>query len=172
MTPITHQRFFAHASILAGTARMVLAFVPWQNDSLFLQTVAALIDIGFLAGLLGLYLSLAGRVDGPLRLVQTTGFFLGFVGIASIVGPDAVMFGVDFYALGGGVALLGLTLLSTSWLVAGIGPRAATICWLGTFLLALATPFHPQAFAAMGFLFGAGFLCAGLWLHAQHKEQE
>jgi hypothetical protein len=79
------------------------------------------------------------------------------------VGPDTQAFGVDFYRLGGGAALIGLMVISVQALRTG-RLRAPAMFWLVGLALAIAPTFAPAGlfFVAMGVAFGAGFVTAGL----------
>ena len=61
---------------------------------------------------------------------------VALAGIASIVGPDAVAFGVDFYRIGALVFVSGLALLSALMLRAGV-MRPVAVLWLATFAASL-----------------------------------
>lgn len=157
----------AFAALTAGAVRMGLSFVPWQTANVVHEGIAALVDLGFLFGFIGLYLETADRTG----ITGMVGFFLGLSGIACIVGPDAIAFGVDFYQLGGGLAVIGAGILSVQWIKTKNGPIASALLWLATFLASLASLSWPPLFPLTGFLFGAGFLRGGLWLMAQTKDK-
>lgn len=167
MAPHAHHTFFALAATASGAVRMLMAFMPWQDENAMLELLAALIDAGFLFGMIGLYLRTADRI----RTVGTVGFFLAFVGIASILGPDPVFLGINLYQTGSGVAVIGLAALSAHWLFSGAGPTLSAILWIGAALLGAGALFFPILFMPAGFLFGAGFMTAGPWMSAQQSEK-
>lgn len=167
MVPRAHHTFFALAATTSGAVRMLMAFMPWQDENTMLEILAALIDAGFLFGLIGLYLRTADRI----RTVGAVGFFLAFVGIASILGPDPVFLGINLYQTGSGIAAAGLASLSAHWLFSGTGPTLSAILWIGAALIGAWTIYFPILFMPAGFLFGAGFMTAGLWLNAQQAEK-
>jgi len=164
MQQATFIRQASVAAFIGGGSRMVLAFIPWQDSSPWLEAAAALIDLAFLLALAGLFVATARRSNG----LSLLGILLAFAGVASILGPDAHAFGLDFYWVGGTAAALGLALMSAGWLFARVGPIPSAIAWL----LMLPAAALPGAFAATvpGFLFGAGFLLAGVWLIRQPQE--
>ena len=152
--------FGAVAAMVGGILRIIAAFIPYTADSAGLEMLYGVIDLGFLFGLMALYIVMADRLG-------RTGFIFALVSlaaIASIVGPDAKMFGIDFYWGGASLFSLGLAGLSVVLIRVKyfIWPARLWIGSLGLGLLALSG--STTAFAAAGALLGAGFAVAGLSL--------
>jgi hypothetical protein len=143
----------------------VAAFIPYIPNSRSLELLYGAIDVGFMFGLLAVYLHCAAQV-GRIGLAS---FVCSFTAIASIVGPDANMFGIDFYWLGASVFLLGLIPLALQLVRHGV-LRLAGASWsaaaglgiLGT--LAAST----MAITASGAALGFGFAVAGLGILRHH----
>ena len=152
-------RFGAWAAILAGALRIASTLIPYEANSAPLETLYAVIDLGLMFGLIALYIATA-EAAGRIGLA---GFIVALTGIASIVGPDAIAFGVDLYRIGALVFVIGLAILSLQLLRART-LRASATFWIFTLASSLASPFLPQAFVAAGLTLGAGYILAGLSL--------
>lgn len=151
----------AYCAILGGALRIAASFVPFTPESAALEIFYVLIDFSLMVGLAALYIANAARL-GPVGLV---GFVLAFAGLASIIGPDPTMFGIDFYQLGVAVIGLGVALLGFR-MVFLEGLRMSGGAWLSAFLAGL-TPYAGAgaiAFVLAGTLFGTGFIAAGFAL--------
>lgn len=149
----------ALAAIAAGALRIVSTFIPYQAESVGLEALYGVIDLGLMFGLVAVYAAVAGRV-GTIGLF---GFAVALAGVASIVGPDGEMFGVAFYRVGALVFVAGLALLAAAMLRSG-ALRMPALVWLGTFGASLAAIAWPPAFMAAGLLLGAGYVLAGVGL--------
>ena len=149
----------AATAVLGGGLRVATTFVPYAPHSAWLEALYAVADIGMLFGLIGVYLAVADQV-GRLGLGA---FAVALTGVASIVGPDATEFGVDFFQLGSAVFVLGLAGMAVLMLRGGVLKVAAGF-WLLSALAAIvgAAAAMPIAIAMAGFGVGAGFLAAGL----------
>jgi hypothetical protein len=87
--------------------------------------------------------------------------------VASIVGPDGTLYGVNLYQVGGGLLALGLAILGVAQLRADIGRRASSIAWIVAFVGALATTvpgLRGPAFIVTGVAFGFAFVAGGVEL--------
>jgi len=147
------------AALVGGALRIASTFTPYAPENAGLEAFYALIDACLLFGLLGVYAAYAGA----LGRIGFAGFVIAALGLASIVGPDATTFGVDWYAIGAGVFVAGLALLSVQMLRARVMAGAA-LAWLGAFASALAVPLTPYAFMSAGLLLGLGYVLAGFAL--------
>tara|TARA_R110000868_G_scaffold43136_7_gene145599 strand:- start:1898 stop:2428 length:531 start_codon:yes stop_codon:yes gene_type:complete len=159
ITPAGLARLGAGAAILGGSLRIALGLIPFQPGTAWLEAVYALIDFCLLTGLTGLYLTRAAAL-GHLGL----GFALiAGLGLASLVGPDATRFGIDFYALGSAVTALGLAGLAIQGLRVGAW-RWASGVWLLTPGLGTVAMISGSALSwqLAGLAFGLGFVLAGL----------
>jgi hypothetical protein len=147
----------AWAGAIGGGLRIVSAFIPYVPDAPWLELLYGAIDIGLLFGLLAAWLFTAEMVG----TVGLCGFVVALAGLASIVGPDSHAFGIDFYLLGSGVFMLGLTVLAIQFV------RYGALAWAGwlwlvaaasgaVFALAAAAP----ALIASGVALGLGFVAA------------
>lgn len=152
-------RFGAAAAVVGGLLRIASTFIPYEANSMPLETLYGVIDLGLLFGLIAVYIANA-EVVGLLGLAA---FLVGLSGVASLVGPDSTVFGIDFYRIGALVFVTGLAGLSVQLLRA----RAMTLSawfWVATFIASLVAAVLPQAFMAAGFCIGAGYVAAGLRL--------
>lgn len=150
-------RVGAVAAIVGGGLRIASTFIPYQEDNAGLEALYGVIDVCFLLGLVAIYIAAANRVGG----VGLIGFLVALAGVASIVGPDAPAFGVDFYRVGalvfvGGLALFGVALIRARMM------RVSAGLWVVTFVAGLAAGVAPQAFLVSGVCVGAGFVAAGV----------
>lgn len=159
--PASLYRLGAIAAILGGGLRIASSFVPYAPGSMLLEALYAVIDVFLLFGLAAIYLSVADRVGRTGLLFFST----AIAAIASIVGPDATLFGIDFYRLGatliaGALSGASILLLRESVYV------ASAVLWLATLAAGLIIPAWSTDLAQMvaGLLFGAGFAVAGIAL--------
>lgn len=150
-------RVGAVAAIIGGGLRIVSTFIPYQADLAWLEALYGVIDLCLLVGLIGIYLFCAEAL-GTLGLVA---FLVSLAGVTSIVGPDTVAFGVDFYRAGALVFVLGLAGLGiVLWARGVLRPSAAL--WGVTLIAALASAVWPPAFMVSGLALGAGYGLAGI----------
>ncbi|MCA8904652.1 MAG: hypothetical protein H6847_00590 [Hyphomonas sp.] len=151
-------RYGALAGMVGGALRILSTFIPYVPDSPGLEALYGIVDTLLLFGLMGIYSAVAGKTGG----IGLAGFIIAMVGLASIVGPDPVRFGIDFYVAGSVCLLIGLTILSAALLVAG-RLRLPAGLWIASFVLALAGAGtrQPVLVAAAGAALGLAFLLAG-----------
>lgn len=153
----------ARSAMIGGGLRIIASFVPYAPESVALETFYPIIDVFLLFGLLAIF----GQFASQIRRMATSGLVIAIIGQASIIGPDATMFGVDFYLAGTAVLLAGLGLTSVAMMRAG-AMRATAACWLGCIALAIAATIAGSSVlvTAAGVAFGLGFVLAGralLW---------
>lgn len=151
--------FGAVAAVAGGVLRIASAFIPYEAGSAPLETLYGLIDLCLLFGLVAVYVAHA-EATGLLGLAA---FLVALAGVASIVGPDSMAFGVDFYRVGAVVFVTGLAGLSVQLLRARVASLGAWF-WIATFVASLASVAVPQAFLAAGLCIGAGYAAAGFGL--------
>lgn len=150
-------------ALVGGSLRVLAVFIPYTPGSGALEALYGVIDVCLLFGLIAIYLESAAAT-GRTGLV---GFAVALVGTASIVGPDAREFGIDFYILGSSVFLLGLAVLALR-LLSLRHLTAAANAWLlaaGLAILAGALA-NPLFVAGAGLALGLGFALAGARLLA------
>ena len=152
-------RVGAAAAIAAGALRIASTFIPYEPNSAGLEALYGVIDLGLMFGLVAVYVASAEAV-GMIGLAL---FLVALAGVASIVGPDAPAFGIDFYRAGALVFVAGLAGLSVQLLRAGLMRLSAGL-WLATFAASLATMVLPQAFVVAGLAIGGGYVLAGVEL--------
>ncbi|HOZ26409.1 MAG TPA: hypothetical protein PLH23_18795 [Hyphomonadaceae bacterium] len=157
-------RFGAVAAVIGGGLRIVSSFVPYEAGSATLETLYGVIDLCLLFGLLAVYVASA-EVVGMFGLAM---FLVALAGVASIVGPDAQAFGIDFYRVGALVFVIGLAGLSVQ-LVRARRMMASAALWTATPVASLASIALPQAFLAAGICIGAGYVAAGLSLLRERR---
>lgn len=147
----------AVAALAGGVMRVIAAFIPHTAGSPWLEAYYALIDTCLLIGLIGIYHHIGDRLGWPGLI----GFLVAAVAQGSIIGPDAVRFGIDFYLACSVVLLAGLAILSVAILVTRTMLAVAAL-WLASLGLAAASlVIGEMAVLAAGALLGAGFACAG-----------
>jgi hypothetical protein len=149
----------AAAAIIAGALRIVSTFIPYEPNSPGLEALYGVIDLGLMFGLIAVYIAGAEA----LGIAGLAFFLIALAGVASIVGPDAQAFGIDFYRIGALVFVAALAGLSAQLLRAGL-MRTSAALWLATFAASFATVVFPQAFLAAGLALGAGYVTAGVGL--------
>lgn len=163
MSDVLLFRVLGVAAILGGGLRIASAFIPWTPEQAWLEALYFAIDVFLLFGLMGVYV--AHRAQ--LGAAGLAAFVVAEAGIASIVGPDGMAFGLDVYQLGVAAISLGLTALGVVMLIKRAGPPLAAGCWILSFLIGLGATLasQPEAgFVAGGVLFGSGFVVAGVAL--------
>jgi catechol 2,3-dioxygenase-like lactoylglutathione lyase family enzyme len=151
-------RLGGYAAIGGGALKLVAAFIPYAPQSAFLEGLYGLIDTGLLFGLIAVYLVAASRI-GWIGLASLV---VALTALASLVGPEAEMFGIDFYQTGAAVFTLGLTAFSVQLLRKRFLTIAASL-WIASALIgvALTAVGSPIAFIAAGIALSAGFIAAG-----------
>lgn len=161
MTPTQLFRLAGAAALAGGGARILS---PWLAlpDPASREWLYAAIDVLLLFGLVGIYLSRAGKL-GFLGLAS---FAIGGAALSFIGGPDADPFGFSTYEQGAAALALAMAGLSMAWLRAGERPLWAPACWFGSLFVggvlgAAPAPFPEYGLTAAGILFGAGFAAAG-----------
>ncbi len=157
----TLYRLAGAAAVLGGATRIATSFVPWDGSAA-IEAVALTIDVLLLFGLMGIYLAHRAALGWP----GFGAFVLAELGIASIVGPDSVAFGIDTYLAGVHAISIGLALLGVAMVVKRVETLAA-VCWIASLVAGVAGGFVGQATAGFligGILFGLGFVAAGLGL--------
>jgi hypothetical protein len=149
-------RWGAWCGLAGGALRVGTAFIPWQAGNAWLELVYAATDLAMLFATIAVGLA-ASRALGRIGFAC---WAVAVAGLASIVGPDPVAFGIDFYRLGAGIFVLALGAMAAVLLVRRT-LRTASGLWLASALLALASIASPLAFAAAGLILGLGFIAAG-----------
>lgn len=132
-----------------------------------LEIFYLIIDLCLLFGLLAIYLSEAEKFGW----LGFTSFGVAAIGLASIVGPDASLSGIDLYQLGVTVLTIGLAGLSFAMLRAGI-MKSAALYWIGALGFgAMSTAAGSMfIFAIAGVSFALGFVSAGVSLALKLEE--
>lgn len=156
-------RLGAWGALVGGGLRAVATFIPYAPNSAGLEALYGVIDVGLLLGLIAIYLD-GAAASGRAGLA---GFVVALVGTASIVGPDAPAFGIDFYLAGSLTLLIGMSVLAAALWRAGHNKRAAQAWLLATLLAILGgAAAQPLLIEAGGLVLGLGFVLAGaqiLW---------
>lgn len=149
----------AWAAMLGGAMRIATAFIPYTPETIWLEILYAVIDVLMLIATLAIYI----RHMASLGAIGLFAASLACLGFASIIGPDPVMFGIDFYRLGAGVIAISMAVLGVQMLRAK-ALQVASILWLLAlaFALGLAALQMPLLLVASGVTFGLGFIAAGL----------
>lgn len=146
------------AAMVGGSLRVLLSFIPYREETVWLEALYALVDICLLVGLTAIYLKRAERLGG----LGLAAFILSGAGLASIVGPDTIMFGVNFYEVGALLTIAGVVLLSIQLLRHQILQWVSSL-WIMSFGLSVATVSVslPVLFIGAGISFGVAFTLAG-----------
>ena len=155
----------AWCGLAGGALRVATSFIAWQAGNAWLEALYAATDIAMLFALIAIGLAASpelGRVGFAAWAIATAA-------LASIVGPDPVEFGVDFYRLGAGVFVLALGAMAAI-LLARRTLRLAAGLWLASALAALLSGAtgSPLAFGAAGLVLGLGFIAAGRAMLGHH----
>jgi len=156
-------RVFGVAAIVGGALRVGSAFLVWSPNDPWLEALAFVIDVALLLGLMGVYFAHRAGLGIP----GFAAFALAATGIASIVGPDTVAFGIDTYQAGVAAISIGLSLLGIVMLVRRAGPMVAAACWIASTIVGVGGSALGQGELGLlpgGILFGFGFVAAGLSL--------
>ncbi len=160
-------RLAGAAAALGGALRVAAAIIPAHPDSPQLELLYFVIDLSLLFGLIGIYAQECER----LGWVGLVGFVAAASGLASIVGPDADVFGFNIYAAAVGVIGIGLAVMSVAMIWSGRLPRWIPALWIASLLAGIAPNFAPDrsqaAFLVAGVLFALGFLGAGVVLFSR-----
>ena len=154
-------RILGVAAIVGGLLRVVSAFIPWTPDSAPLEVLYDVIDVLLLFGLMGAYFA----VRASIGIFGFVSFAIAEAGIASIVGPDTVAFGVDTYQTGVVVITAGMTLFAIQLLLTRAIAWWVAVCWIASTIIGVGATAGGNAalgFVAGGVLFGLGFAAAGV----------
>jgi hypothetical protein len=153
------------AGLVGGVLRITSSFIPYSKELIWLEVFYAIIDTCLLFSLIAIYIQYAEQLKG----IGLVAFVLSASGIASIVGPDAVAFGVNFYETGAFISITGLVLLSIQMLRLKILFWAPCL-WVLSFILAISTIVLNSSvfFMGAGITFGAAFVFSGSQLMKQH----
>lgn len=163
-------RLGGFGAISGGILKLIAAFIPYTPQSAGLELLYGTIDAGLLVGLIAVYLVAAERI-GALGLAA---FAITLIALASIIGPEATMFGIDFYVAGSTVISLGLAAFSIQLLRGGVFVAPAWL-WIASMVAgaALSAAGYTHAFTIAGMVLATGFVVAG-WqiLRSQHGQTE
>lgn len=151
-------RLGAICATIGGALRIATAFIPYRAESVWLEALYGVVDICLMLGLIAIYLTFSDR----LARMGLAGFVIALIGIASIVGPDPVAFGINFYELGALTMLGGVSIMAIAMLRARVQPNVAML-WLGSSgLVAVGAVTATAApIALSGITLGAGFMAVG-----------
>lgn len=161
MKTATFLKLSGAAAMLGGGLRAISAFIPYDANSVWLEALYGVIDVSFLSALVGIGFSRAQTTNW----LEWLALALSLISVASLVGPDATKFGIDFYLLGSLGLLTGLSILSATWLAV---PRlrlnaGVWLCSVASVLVGLIA--NVTVLALLGSVaFGAGFVISGLRL--------
>lgn len=148
------------AAILAGILRAGSSFIPWEANNQNLEMLASGIDVLLLFGFMAIYL--ADRA--LLGLAGLVTFVAAETGIASIVGPDTVAFGIDTYQAGSALISISLALFALVMLMTRAGSQLAAVFWILSAVAGVGGTMTGQAAVGIpiaGAFFGIGFIAAG-----------
>jgi hypothetical protein len=153
------------AAIGGGVLRTASAFIPWEpwGTDPRVEVLSIVIDVALLFGLMGVYFAARER----LGWFGFAAFALAATGIASIIGPDTVAFGIDTYLAGVHAISIGLALLGVQMLLRRAGTAASAVCWIASVVVGAGGGAIGQGelgFLLGGILFGLGFVAAGISL--------
>lgn len=151
------------AAFLGGVLEIAARLInfPWSNDGQ--ESLYLVIDLLFLYGLLGLFSAHIERWG----LLGFMGFIIALSGVASLVGPDGKLYGMDLYVLGGAAFAIGLAVMSMVLLRRGVFLLGAPLAWVGALCLGIMGAIIPQMPVLdhlSGVSFGFGFILAGFTL--------
>lgn len=160
MNDLTLLRLGGLAAISAGVLRAGSSFIPWEANNPELEGLAFAIDVLLLFGFMAIYLGDRAR----LGFAGLVAFVLTEVGIASIVGPDTVAFGIDTYQAGAALISISLALFALVMLITRAGSQLAAVFWILSAVAGVGGTLTGQAAVGIpvaGAFFGIGFVAAG-----------
>ena len=159
-------RWGAWCAMAGGALRVGSSFIPWRPNDAALEMLYATIDLGMLFGLIAVGLA----TNRTLGRVGFASWVVATAALASIVGPDPVAFGIDFYRLGAGVFVLALGAMAAvlAWRRTMTGAASLWIASALSGVVAGATG-STAAFVAAGVTLGLGFVLAGKALLAAQQ---
>jgi hypothetical protein len=155
-------RLSGAAALIGGTLRIADAFISHAFAGPIVQLIYFATDLFLLFGLAGIYL----RRSRSVGMGGFAGLVVTVLGIL-IVRSSTVLFASAGYAIGAGVTLVGLAVLSVFILLRRAGSPLAPLLWLAAVVLGLAgaSAAAPYWIASLaGIVFGAGFVAAGIEL--------
>ena len=144
------------------------AFVPYEPQSLPLELLYFVIDVGLLFGLVGIYVYRAQT----LGAAGFAGAALALMGQAMIVGPDATLDGFNTYDAALPIIVAGLAILSIQIIRTQCYPAWIGWLWIATPVLSLGGTVAGAAefgFLLGGTAYGMAFLGAGAALRSAAK---
>jgi catechol 2,3-dioxygenase-like lactoylglutathione lyase family enzyme len=164
MTPLI--RLGGYGALLGGGLRIASALIAYDPQAAWQEVLFAAIDLSLLAALAGLYL----HAGGGLGRTGRAALVLGIAATASVIGPDAVKFGIDFYQLGSAVLVLALAVVATVCLLRRMLQATAAL-WLAAAALGFASTVTGSAplFVLAGAVLGLGFVLLGKALLSQPR---
>lgn len=144
--------------IVAGGLRTATALIAYDPASIILELLYASIDIGLLLGLNGLVLGFSEQMGRSGRIAA----LIAAVAIASIIGPDAVKFGIDFYQAGAALFVIALGALGAILASRRVLVWPAVL-WTISMVSAIAGAMTGAAFLTIlaGLTLGLGIMWAG-----------
>ncbi|MEP3450627.1 MAG: hypothetical protein ABJL11_09865 [Parasphingorhabdus sp.] len=127
-------------------------------ENMWLETLYFVIDLGFLISLIGFLLFVSSKIS----VIGLLGGILAFAGVSSIVGPDTIMFELDWYQIGSAIFVLGLAILGIE-LVRRHLFLATGAFWIASAISGTVSVIFdsPLFFQFAGFFVGTGFIFAG-----------
>lgn len=149
----------AAAAILGGGLRIFTPMLSGVDGVVWTEVLYFIIDVLLLFALLAIYLE---RLEA-FGFLGGLCFAVAIVALASIVGPDPVRWGINFYHLGALVLSGSLAALAAVMLYGQVHRRAAMF-WLVSFAAGLWAfmAISQIGFTIAGILFGLGFVAAGV----------
>jgi hypothetical protein len=168
MDPTTH-RLLAASAIAGGLLRIASSFAVSALDPKLLEILYGIIDLLLLLGLAGILLTWRGE----LQRLGYAGVAVAAIGLTVIRATAFSKLAMSGYAIGAGIATLGVALLSADLLWRRAGTLLAPLFWLAAFVLALASVVVPNILVPTlaGIAFGAGFVFAGIDLLTAKTER-
>ena len=159
MTPVSLMYAGATAAIAGGALRIFTALFTHIEPTPFLELQYFLIDILLLFGLVAVVASWLNRLN-PVSLMMLA---VAFIGLASLVGPETVIDGIDYYMVGASVLSVGLVGFSMAVFHIKV-LRKTAFFWTASFASGVFSMLssNPQAFLVAGILFGLGFVAIGV----------
>jgi hypothetical protein len=157
----TLYRLGGAAAIVGGVLRIGAAFAPSMLSEGQAQALYLVVDVFLLAGLLAVYARYA-VVVGWIGLV---GFLAALIGFCLI--RTGVLFGMETYAVGGGLCLFGAAFIGSRMPADPGFPRLAPMLWMAAVVIGVAGAFWPMVawgVALAAILFALGFAAAGVAL--------
>ncbi|MGR8948901.1 MAG: hypothetical protein ACU84Q_12695 [Gammaproteobacteria bacterium] len=159
-------RVLGMGGIIGGLLKIFLSFVRAANDYDLLETLYVIAELGFLLGLVGMFMMYRDRFS----IFGSVGFLMALLGLSFIAGPESSLHGLSAMEIGSPVIAAGLLLFSVDQLFVTGHPKLAPALVAAGICLSVVheTMFFSNILQVVaGVLLGLGFSLYGIFLVRQ-----